>query len=894
MQERHYLTPLFEPRSVAIIGASEREGSIGAVLVRNMLDAGYKGKLFAVNPKHQQVFGIPSYPSVEDVPQRLDLAVIATQARTVPAIMEACGRAGVRAAIVITAGFAESGPQGAALERAVLESARRHRIRLIGPNCLGVIRPERGLNATFAHGGANPGSIGLISQSGALCTAILDWAKPNNVGFSSVVSLGGSKDVDFGELLDYLANDPRTENIFLYVEGIKDARRFMSALRAAARVKPVLLMKVGRHPVGGKAALSHTGSLVGSDDVFDAALRRAGVVRIYNVGQFFAAAQALFARFRPRGNRLAVITNGGGPGVMAADRCADLGIPLAQLSEETLGKLNAFLPATWSHGNPLDIIGDADPARYSQTLKTVLEDDGVDGALAVLTPQAMSDPVEAAKAVIELARASDKPIVTCWMGEDQVREPRSLFKQAGVPTFRTPEPAVELFSHISNFYRNQKLLMQTPEPLSHLDPPSVESAKLVIETALLEKRYVLTEMESKALLAAFRIPISSTVVARSATEAMVLAEEIGMPVAMKIDSAQISHKSDSGGVRLNLNNLQSVRAAYQEIIDEVKRNRPDALINGVAVEPMIVKPNGRELMVGVLRDEVFGPIITFGEGGTRVEVKRDRAVALPPLNSYLVADMIRGTRVARLLGEMRNMPPVNMDALELVLLRVSEMVCELPWIREMDINPLIVDEKGAVAVDVRIVVENVSPTADRYDHMAIHPYPAHLAQTWTMPDGAEVLIRPIRPEDAELEKEFVKNLTQETKYFRFMNTLRELTDTMVARLTQIDYDREMAFIATVDRDGTEVELGVCRYAVNPDGESCEFAIVVADEWQHRGLARKLMGVLIETARDRGLKYMNGDFLANNERMLRFVAGLGFVLSPSPDDNSIKQGVLALQ
>jgi acetyltransferase len=383
------------------------------------------------------------------------------------------------------------------------------------------------------------------------------------------------------------------------------------------------------------------------------------------------------------------------------------------------------------------------------------------------------------------------------------------------------------------------------------------------------------------------------VVARSATEAMVLAEEIGLPVAMKIDSPQITHKSDSGGVRLNLANLQSVRAAYQEIIDEVRKNRPDAQINGIAVEPMIVKPNGRELMVGVKHDEVFGPIITFGEGGTRVEAQRDRAVALPPLNSYLVADMIRGTRASRLLAEYRNMPPANMDALELVLLRVSEMVCELPWIREMDINPLIVDESGAVAVDVSIVVENVSPTADRYDHMAIHPYPSHLVQTWTMPDGTDVLIRPIRPEDAELEKEFVRNLSAETKYFRFMNTLRELTDPMVARLTQIDYDREMAFIATVDQDGKEVEVGVCRYAVNPGGDSCEFAIVVSDDWQHRGLARKLMLVLIDAARSRGLKFMEGDFLSNNERMLKFVAGLGFALSNSPDDNSIKHGVLAL-
>jgi acetyltransferase len=668
----------------------------------------------------------------------------------------------------------------------------------------------------------------------------------------------------------------------------------MSALRAAARVKPVLLMKVGRHPVGGKAVLSHTGTPVGADDVFDAALRRAGVVRLYSVGQFFAAAQALFQRFRPRGNRLAIITNGGGPGVMAADRCADLGIPLAQLSDATVNKLDEFLPNTWSRGNPLDIVGDADPARYGQTLSLVLADDNVDGVLAILTPQAMTDPSDAAKELIEIAKGAEKPIVACWMGEDQVRESRNLFKAARIPTFRTPEPAVELFSHISNFFRNQKLLMQTPAPLSHLSPPSIESARLVIETALIEKRYCLTEMESKALLAAFRIPITSTVVARSATEAMVLAEEIGLPVAMKIDSAQITHKSDSGGVRLNLANLQSVRAAYQEIVDEVRKNRPDALINGIAIEPMVVKPNGRELMVGVHNDEVFGPIISFGEGGTKVEAQRDRAVALPPLNSYLVADMIRGTRVARLLGEYRTMPPTNMEALELVLLRVSEMVCELPWIHEMDINPLIVDEAGAVAVDVRIVVENVPPTADRYDHMAIHPYPSHLVQTWTMPDGTDVLIRPIRPEDAEMEKDFVRNLSAETKYLRFMNTLRELTEPMVARLTQIDYDREMAFIATVDQDGKEVEVGVSRYAVSPDGDSCEFAIVVADEWRHRGLARKLMLVLIDAARARGLKFMEGDFLSNNERMLKFVAGLGFALSPSPDDNSIKHGVLALQ
>ncbi|HAF54753.1 MAG TPA: GNAT family N-acetyltransferase, partial [Thauera sp.] len=614
----------------------------------------------------------------------------------------------------------------------------------------------------------------------------------------------------------------------------------------------------------------------------------------YNMGQLFAAANALFSHFRPRGNRLAIITNGGGPGVMAADRASDIGIPLAELSEGTIEKLNAVLPAGWSHGNPIDILGDADPDRYQKALRAVLDGPNVDGVMVMLTPQAMSNPTGVAESVIELEKTADKPVVTCWMGEELVTEARQKFSLAGIPNFRTPEPAVELFSHISAYYQNQKLLMQTPASLSHLPPPSVESARLVIEMALSERRKKLNEMESKALLAAFRIPIAQTVIARSAAEAMVLAAEIGLPVVMKIDSPNIVHKSDVGGVRLNIRSLAAVRSTYQEILDEVKRAQPDAVINGIAIEPMIQKRNGRELVVGVKRDPVFGPAIMFGEGGNQVEANSDIAVALPPLNSFLVADMIRSTHISTRLGEFRNMPAVDMNALELVLLRISEMVCELPWITEMEINPLIVDESGVVAVDASIIVDNVSPTADRYDHMAIHPYPSHLISTWTVPDGTTVTIRPIKPEDAELEVDFVRRLSAETKYYRFMNTMRELPPAMVARLTQIDYDREMAFVATLDVDGVESEIGVCRYAVNPDGESCEFAVVVADDWQHRGLARKLMGVLIETARSRGIQYMNGVFLANNERMLKFVQKLGFVLSNDPEDSSVKLGILALQ
>ncbi len=894
LKEQHYLTPLFEPASVAIIGASERKNSIGAVLVRNMKAAGYRGALFAVNPAHERIADLPTYASIEDIPQRVDLAVIATRAATVPAIIEACGRAKVRAAVVISAGFSESGPAGAELERALVAAARRHHIRLIGPNCLGIMRPDMGLNATFAHGNAIPGSIGLISQSGAICATMLDWARPNNVGFSSVISIGSSSDVDFGEILDFFIADHKTENIFLYIEGIRNARSFMSALRAAARVKPVLLIKVGRHLAGSRAAQSHTGSLVGADDVFDAALRRAGVVRLHTLGQMLASARALFSHFRPRGNRLAIITNGGGPGAMAADHAASLGIPLATLSEKTLAELNEAMLPNWSHGNPIDIVGDAGATHYQAALAACLADDNVDGILIMLAPQAITDALDVAKTIIAMLKPVQKPVVTCWMGKEQVESSRILFEQAGLPSFRTPEPAVELFAQIYAYYRNQQLLMQTPPSIAHHLQPQVDNARLIIEAALAEQRKVLNEMESKALLAAFYIPVSKTVIAHTAAEAMAIAEQLGLPVAMKIASPDITHKTDSGGVRLNLLNVQAVRDAWQEIQDDVRRNRPDAAIYGVSIEPMVNKANGRELMIGVTRDEVFGPTIVFGAGGPAVEVHMDRAVALPPLNSFLAADMIRSTRVFRLLGEFRRMPPVDLDAVETILLRVSEMVCELPWLREMDINPLIVDEHGAVAVDARIVVENLPPGLERYGHMAIHPYPSHLVTQHTLRDGTRITLRPLRPEDAELEQEFVRGLSAESKYFRFMNTVRELTQFMLARLTQIDYDRDMAFIAVRDINKVEEELGVCRYATNPDGESCEFALVVADAWQHHGVGRRLMTTLIDVARAKGLKYMVGQILTNNDRMLAFVQSLGFVLGADPEDPGVKRAVLTLQ
>ncbi len=884
---QHYLKPLFAPKSVAIFGASDRTDAVGQIVFQGMLQGGYQGALYPINPSHAEVQGCKAYTSLGQIGEPVDLAVIATPAKTVPDIIEECGKHNVKAAVIITAGFGETGPEGQALERAVVENAQRYGIRLIGPNCLGVMRPEIGLNATFNKGIANPGNLAFVSQSGALCTAILDWAKSNDVGFSSVISMGSSVDVDFGEILDYLVSDVKTQSILLYIEGIRNARSFMSAIRAAARVKPVILVKVGRHAAASKAAMSHTASLVGSDDAFEAAVRRAGVVRVQTITQLFSAAKALSCGFHPTGNRLAIVTNGGGPGVMATDCASDLGLVMATLSEATIEQLNQVLPHTWSHGNPVDIIGDAQADRYQHAVQACLEDPNVDGVLTILTPQAMTKPLEVADAVIELSNRYSRPLLACWMGGGQVEEARAAFNQARKPSFRTPEPAVEVFSFLSAYYQNQKLLMQVPGPLSHQVKPDVEGARMIIEGALQDRRKVLNEMESKALLSAFHIPVAQTMVAHSPNEALLIAQQLGFPVAMKVNSPDITHKTDAGGVRLNLVNAQAVRGAYHEIIESVRQYRPDAQVEGISIEPMIVKPNGRELMIGVINDPVFGPVITFGAGGTTVEIMGDRAVSLPPLNSFLVRDMIQGTHVARMLGAFRHMPPVDMEALESVLLRVSEMACELPMLMEMDINPLIVDEHGALAADARVVVEFRQPGADRYAHMAIYPYPTHLVSEWQLADGTNMVIRPIRPEDAELEQEFVHNLSEESRYFRFMNSVQELSQSMLVRFTQIDYSREMALIAVSEEQGREVELGVTRYAINPDGESCEFALVIADNMRGKGLGHKLMTALMDAARGKGLKTIEGQVLNNNANMLKLMKRLGFSIDPSPEDDSVK-------
>jgi acetyltransferase len=890
---KHYLNKLFEAESVAVFGASNRQGAVGNLVFKNMIDGNYKGDVFPVNPKHTMVHGHKAYPDLKSIGKPVDLAVITTPAVTVPGIIESCGEYGIRAAVILSAGFREIGPKGLKLEQALVENAHRYGLRFIGPNCLGLMRPDIGLNCTFNKGSASIGKIALVSQSGALCTAILDWAAANNIGFSAIVSTGISADIDFGDVLDYLVSDPNTKSILLYIEGIHHARSFMSGLRAAARVKPVITLKVGRHMSGSKAAMSHTGALVGSDDVFESALRRAGVVRGLRIGDLFSAATTLTSATNVKGERLAIITNGGGPGVMATDRATDLGISLAELSESTRERLNDILPETWSQANPVDVIGDATPSRYAQAVEICMSDPAVDGLLVILTPQAMTDPTSVAKSLIEPGIKNNKPLLACWMGDIQVAEGRKILRDANVPTFHTPEAAVEAFSYLVNYYRNQKLLLETPGPLSLGKAPDVDGARMIIEGALSEGRKVLSEAESKAALRAFHIPTAQATVVRSPNEALVQAESLGFPVVIKINSPDITHKSDAGGVRLGISNAQAVRSAYNDMINSVKKNRPEARIDGVTIEPMLQRPNGRELLVGITTDPVFGPVITFGAGGTAVEVMEDRAVTLPPLNHRLVQDLIGQTRVSKLLGEFRHMPAADMDALERVLLRVSEIACELPLVKELDINPLLVDEHGSVAVDARLIVDYHSQNIEQYSHMAIHPYPSHLVTRCQLPNGTDMVIRPIRPEDADIEQEFIRKLSTRAKYFRFMQYINELSPQMLARFTQIDYNREMALIAVVDVDEQETEIGVARYITNPDGKSCEFAIVIADNWQRQGIAHRLMKQLIETARSRSLQVMEGNVLANNHEMLNLVAKLGFSAKPSEEDTSMEHVVLLL-
>lgn len=855
------------------MGASEREGSLGAIVYRNLAAGGLPGGLYAVNPKRRTIFGKPAYPGVSKLPAKPDLIVIATPARTVPDIIDEAGAAGIRAAIVLSSGFGEAGPAGRALEARMMQAAKRHGVRLLGPNCLGAMRTDVGLNATFARGSALPGSLALVAQSGAICGALLDWAKHAQVGFTSVVSLGAGIDVDFGEILDFLVGDPSTEAVLLYVEGIRDARRYVSALRAATRVKPVVVLKVGRYATGSRAASSHTGAMVGADAVFDAALRRAGTVRVRTYTQLFAAARILSTPRFPQGERLAIVTNGGGPGVVAADSATENGVPLAELSAETIATLDRYMPPQWSRGNPIDIIGDAPPERFAAASAAALADPGVDALLAMYSPVAVTEPQAAARAVAAAAKDSPKPVLAAWLGDINPNDSRVYLESQGVVNFYTPENAVEAFSFICAYRRNQAQLMEVPEARGADEPkPDLIAASELRDAALEEKRTLLSEHEAKALLAAFGLPVPRSIPVSTREAAVDAAQAIGFPVAMKIRSPDITHKTDVGGVRLNLQTPDMVLSAYDDMMRHVRALRPDARVEGALVQPMLRYPHTREVLVGVATDPVFGPVISFGSGGVSVEAVRDTALALPPLNVPLARELMARTRVHRLLAGYRDVPAADLDALVGVLTGISRLVCAAAWVKELDLNPVLAHPGGAVIADARVVIDPARrETPPRYAHMAIHPYPTELEGEIRLLDGRAVRVRPIRPEDAGLERRFHDGLSERSRYHRFMQHLPELSPRMLARFTQLDYDRELALVALWQ--GEFIAVG--RYAPNPDGRSAEFALTVGDAWQGKGLGRALLAKLCETAHAAGYAALYGYILADNREMLDLAERLGF-------------------
>ncbi|MBP6308943.1 MAG: acetate--CoA ligase family protein, partial [Burkholderiaceae bacterium] len=788
--DKHYLNPLFSPESIAVFAGQWDDPTTQTPQAQTLLTflraQRFSGTLTFLD--------IHTTGTLADLAQtRADLAIIALPHEDVAAALDIAGRIKCRAAVVISTGI------NATLASELNQLARHHGMYLLGPNCLGFQRPRAGLNASVAGPMATPGPLALVSQSGALTSSILDWASQNAVGFSTVVSLGPNTSVDIAQVLDFLASDQQTHSIVVYLEGISNSRRFMSALRAAANAKPVVVLKAGRKTAGNKAARTHSGAIVGSDDVFDAALRRAGAVRVRSFVALFSAAKCLASRYRAVGRRLAIITNGGGPGVLAADWISEINLQLGQLSAASAEALKAVLPAQASLCDLIDLSEDASPEHYRLALDAASKEKEIDGILVIHSPKTGCDAAAVAAALADFKARISKPLLTCWMGDASVGEARTVLNTAMIPTFRTPEAAVGAFGNIASFYQNQQLLQQTPPPLSTLAKPDIEGARLLIESVLAERRNVLTEMESKALLSAFHIPVTKTILARNANEAMMIATQLGFPVALKIDSPDITHKSDVNGVALNVMNAVGVRDTYNDMMQAVKRNQPNARINGVTIQNMARHKRGREIYIGLVTDDPFGPVIAFGAGGTMIELMNDRAMELPPLNQFLARSLIDRARVSETLGEWRGATAVDMDALEHVLLRVSEMVCELPQLREMDINPIIVDESGAVAVDARIVIDNAQQAhggrTHNYNHLAILPYPAQHEQVWPMRGGEQYTIRPIHPDDADMLQTLVRSLSSESRYFRFVSSMHELPPQMLSRFTLIDYDREMALVA---------------------------------------------------------------------------------------------------
>jgi acetyltransferase len=915
---RHPLDPVFSPKVVAVIGATETQGSVGRTVFQNLGRGGFEGTVYPVNPKRSSVLCVKAYPNVAAIPQKVDLVVITTPAASVPGLIRECAGAGVPGAVIISAGFKETGPQGAELERQVRAEAQKGKMRLVGPNCLGVMVPHIGLNATFASTIAKPGSVAFLSQSGALCTAILDWSLRENVGFSAFVSIGSMLDVNWGDLIYYLGDDPNTKSIVIYMESIGDARSFLSAAREVALTKPIIVIKVGRTEAAAKAAASHTGSLTGSDEVLHAAFRRVGVLRVETIAELFHMADVLAKQPKPKGPRLAIVTNAGGPGVLATDMLIGSGGQLAEPSPQTMAALNELLPAAWSHNNPIDILGDAGPERYAKAVRIVADDPNNDGLLVILTPQAMTDPTGTAEQLKPFAHIPGKPLLASWMGGLEIEAGQRILNEAGIPTYKYPDMAARVFYYMWRYSYNLRALYETPALIVDQEGNAAKRAKAdaIIQNARKLNRTILTEHESKQLLAAYGIPTVDTRIARTEEEAVKLAEEIGYPVVLKLFSETITHKTDVGGVQLNLRNATAVRKAWNAIETSVTRfaakqkspadvpppekkgsQMPTAAnpFLGVTVQPMI-KLEGYELIIGSSPDPQFGPVLLFGTGGQLVEVFKDRALALPPLNATLARRMIEQTKIFEALKGVRGRAPINFAALEEVLVRFSQLVVEQPWVAELDINPLLVSPEQIIALDARVVLHPKNTPEDKLPKPAIRPYPTQYVKTWKLKNGVSVTIRPIRPEDEPLMVKFHKSLSEESVYYRYFSKLK--LDQRIAheRLTRIcfnDYNREIALVAERNdgsNGGAEI-IAVGRLSKARGLNEAEFALLISDRWQGQGLGTELLTRLVQVGRDEKLNRITAFILSENHAMHHLSKNAGFKLERDTESHDFRAEIV---
>jgi acetyltransferase len=888
--EGHPLDPIFSPRSVAVIGASERPSSVGRAVLWSLVSSPFGGTVYPVSDKRASVLGIKAYRSVSEIPEPVDLAVIVTPAETVPGIVGECVAASVGGVIVISAGFKEHGEKGTELERQILERMKGSHMRLIGPNCLGVMNPLTGLNATFAPHIARGGNVGFISQSGALCTAILDWAQREMVGFSTFVSVGSMLDVGWGDLIDYLGNDPRTHSIVMYMESVGDARSFLSAAREVSLTKPIIVIKAGRTEAAAHAAASHTGSLTGSDEVLEAAFRRCGVLRVNAIADLFYMAEVLSKQPRPKGPRLAIVTNAGGPGVLAADALIANGGELAQLSEKSMVQLNQLLPPHWSHSNPLDVLGDALPERYAKVLEIAASDPNIDGLLAITCPQGMAEPTQTAERLKPFATSTGKPVLACWMGGDEVAAGIDILNRAGIPTFSFPDTAARIFDYMWRYSYNLRGLYETPVLPSADADLDRTAAETVIGHARRARRTILTEVESKQLLSAYGIPTVPTFPAYSEEEAVSRAQEIGFPVVVKLLSETITHKTDVGGVHLNVRDVDAVRTAYLSIATSVREQAKTEDFLGVSVQPM-VKLDGYELILGSSVDLQFGPVLLFGTGGQLVEVFQDKALALPPLNTTLALRMMEQTKIFAALRGVRGRKPIDVAALTELLVRFSQLVAEQRWIREIDINPLLASPDRLLALDARIIVYGPEVTAEQLPRFAVRPYPIQYVCPWTMKNGDSIIIRPIRPEDEPLMVEFHQKLSERTVYLRYFQPLKLSQRVAHERLRRIcftDYDREMVLLGEHRGNGeTPQVVAVGRLSKLHRRDEAELAVLIHDRFQHLGIGAELFRRLIAIARKENLRRLHSTILAENREMRAICQKLGFRMQADLEDGTVR-------